>query len=63
MLSICDIVLNHSANETVWLTEQPDATCNLQNSPHLRPAFLLDRLVKRLARDIGEGVLLDKGLP
>ena len=63
MLSICDIVLNHTANETPWLAEHPDATYNLVNSPHLRPAFLFDRLFKRLATDFGTGVWVEKGIP
>ena len=63
LISICDIVLNHTANETPWLTEHPEATYNLVNSPHLRPAFILDRVVKRLARDIGEGAWVDRGIP
>ena len=63
LISICDIVLNHTANETPWLAEHPEATYNLVNSPHLRPAFILDRVVKRLARDIGEGAWVDRGIP
>ena len=35
----------------------------MTNSPHLRPAFILDRVVKRLAKDIGEGVWVEKGIP
>ena len=63
LISICDIVLNHTANETPWLAEHPEATYNLVNSPHLRPAFILDRVVKRLARDIGEGVWVNREIP
>lgn len=55
MISIVDVVLNHTANETDWLRDQPDATYNCQTSPHLRPAFLFDRVFDQLARDIGEG--------
>ena len=43
--------------------EHPEATYNLVNSPHLRPAFILDRVVKRLARDIGEGAWVDRDIP
>lgn len=63
ILSICDIVLNHTANETEWLAEHPSATYNLVNSPHLKPAFLLDRAIARLAIDIGEGKWTDRGIP
>ena len=63
ILSLCDIVLNHTANETVWLAEQPSATYNLVNSAHLRPAFLLDRCVARLAVDVGAGRWEGRGVP
>ena len=39
------------------------ATYNLSNSPHLRPAFIFDRVVKRLARDIGEGAWVERDIP
>ena len=45
MFSICDIVLNHIAKESAWIKEHPDCSYNCHNSPHLRPAFLLDRMI------------------
>lgn len=42
LLAICDVVWNHTANNTKWLEEHPEAGYNLQNSPHLRPAAELD---------------------
>lgn len=52
MMSICDVVLNHTANETAWLAEHPEASYNCLNCPHLRPAALLDVVLARLAADL-----------
>lgn len=38
--SICDIVLNHTGNESPWLLEHPEATYSCYTCPHLRPAFM-----------------------
>lgn len=63
MLSICDIVLNHAANNSVWVREHPECTFNLSNSPHLRPAFLLDRMFYYCSVDIDNGMWADRGVP
>ncbi|XP_037299279.1 glycogen debranching enzyme-like isoform X2 [Manduca sexta] len=63
MLSICDVVLNHTANETPWLAEHPEATYNCMNCPHLRPAALLDALLARLTADVARGEHEARGVP
>ncbi|OQV14546.1 Glycogen debranching enzyme [Hypsibius exemplaris] len=63
VLSIVDIVLNHTATSSPWLKDQPQATYNMENSPHLRPAFLLDFVLKQFSEEISEGQLADRGIP
>lgn len=61
--SICDIVLNHTANESDWLQEHPDATYSCKTMPHLRPAFLLDAVLAQCGRDVQACVLEIVGVP
>ncbi|KAM7344638.1 glycogen debranching enzyme isoform 4-T5 [Cochliomyia hominivorax] len=61
--SICDIVLNHTANESEWLLEHPDATYSCATAPYLRPAFLLDALLAKCGEDIASGALEHVGVP
>lgn len=61
--SICDIVLNHTANESEWLQEHPDATYSCFTMPHLRPAFLLDAVFGWVTRDVQNGNLENIGVP
>lgn len=63
MLSICDIVLNHTANETDWLQDHPDATYNCLNCPYLRPAYLLDAALYQFSIDVIDGVYEQQGVP
>ncbi|KAM9718545.1 glycogen debranching enzyme isoform 2-T2 [Menidia menidia] len=63
MLCITDVVYNHTASNSPWITEHPECGYNLENSPHLRPAWVLDRAVWHLTTALEEGKYQEKGLP
>ena len=52
-----------SAANSPWLADHPECGYNLVNSPHLRPAWVLDRALSHLSDSIASGSYVAKGLP
>uniref|UniRef100_A0A668A3M9 Glycogen debranching enzyme n=1 Tax=Myripristis murdjan TaxID=586833 RepID=A0A668A3M9_9TELE len=63
MLCITDVVYNHTAANSQWIKEHPECGYNLVNSPHLRPAWVLDRAIWHLTTRMADGRYSAKGLP
>jgi glycogen debranching enzyme len=62
IFSICDLVYNHMANDSEFLQIYPQATYNLKNSRHLIPAFILDRILYHISKDISIGAYENQGI-
>ncbi|KAJ2332930.1 bifunctional 4-alpha-glucanotransferase/amylo-alpha-1,6-glucosidase, partial [Coemansia sp. RSA 2681] len=52
LLGVTDMVWNHTAYNSDWLRDHPEAGFNLENSPHLRSAYELDAALVRFSRDL-----------
>ncbi|KAI8079775.1 glycogen debranching enzyme [Halteromyces radiatus] len=52
ILSLSDIVWNHTSNDSAFLLEHPEAGYNLHNSPHLVPAYELDTALVNLSGEL-----------
>ena len=51
LLGIVDIVLNHTAGNSEWLLEHPEAGYNTKDCPHLQAAYVLDKAVNNFSCD------------
>ncbi|KAB5580123.1 glycogen debranching enzyme [Coniochaeta sp. 2T2.1] len=54
LLSLTDIVLNHTAHNSGWLLEHPEAGYNLTTAPWLESAYLLDTKLLELGDRLPE---------
>ncbi|KAF5573384.1 glycogen debranching enzyme [Fusarium pseudocircinatum] len=54
LLSLTDIVLNHTANNTKWLEEHPEAGYNLITAPWLESAYQLDTSLLELSDNLAK---------
>ncbi|KAI5984314.1 glycoside hydrolase family 13 protein [Pisolithus albus] len=58
LLNLTDVVLNHTANNSPWLAEHPEAGYSPSNTPHLTPALELDTAILEFSSSLS-----GKGLP
>eukprot|EP01134_Creolimax_fragrantissima_P004755 CFRG4755T1 len=55
LLSLTDVVWNHTADNSPWLAEHPEAGYNLSIMPHLMCAYELDEGLMRFSANIVNG--------
>lgn len=63
LMGMIDMVWNHTACDSPWLLEHPEAGYNLENSPHLKVAFDLDEAILKFSaelEDSGRGLVSDE---
>ena len=58
LMSLIDVVLNHTANNSPWLIEHPEVGYSPENTPHLAPALELDDCIVAFSAS-----LASRGLP
>ncbi|PVD23275.1 hypothetical protein C0Q70_16541, partial [Pomacea canaliculata] len=63
VLSMTDLVFNHTSKDSPWLFQHPECSYNLENSPHLRPAYILDRILHHFSLEVAQGRWVKHGVP
>ncbi|RCN31732.1 putative glycogen debranching enzyme [Ancylostoma caninum] len=63
MLTVQDVVWNHAAKNAQWLKDHPECAYNCLNSPHLRPAYVVDRVYHHFGKEVSEGKWTHRGVP
>ena len=63
VLSLTDLVFNHTSKDSPWVLQHPECAYNLDNASHLRPAYLLDRVLDEFSIEVGKGKWTEKGVP
>nr|AOE43284.1 glycogen debranching enzyme/amylo-alpha-1,6-glucosidase [Cavenderia deminutiva] len=58
VLGMIDLVWNHTANNSPWLAEHPEAGYTIENSPHLKPAAVLDDALEEFSAN-NQGLHVD----
>lgn len=54
LLGLTDVVWNHTANNSRWLEEHPEAGYNVSTAPWLESALELDSSLLKFGRDLGK---------
>ena len=52
LLGMTDVVLNHTANNSKWLEEHPEAGYNINTAPHLQAAYELDSAMLKYSANL-----------
>ena len=47
-----DILLNHTSFDSEWLLSSPDSYYNIDNTPHLAPALVLDQAIMKFSNQL-----------
>ena len=63
LMSLSDLVYNHTDKDSPWVWQHPECTFNMVNSPHLRPAYIMDRIFEHFSLEVGRGEWESHGIP